>query len=103
MFGHGFTTQVLLPSAVGQPAPLARTITPPAHGVAHHVIVSNSLFAAIPIAIGVGLLVRRTIRPALMASFAWAALVWWLGEASGCCSPALHRRSPEPRGRYSTP
>jgi hypothetical protein len=83
MFGHGFITRVLLPSAAGQPAPLARSITWSAHLVAEHLVGWNALFATIQVAIGVGLLLRRTVRPALVASFVWAALVWWLAEGFG--------------------
>ena len=30
-----------------------------------------------------GLLFRRTARPALVVSFAWAFVVWWFGEGFG--------------------
>ena len=83
MFGHDFVTEVLLPSAAGQPVPLARSITWSAELVAHHLVVFNVWFAAIQVAIGVGLLARRTVRPALVASFVWVALVWSLGEGFG--------------------
>ena len=32
---------------------------------------------------GSGLLYRRTVKPALIASFGWALVVWWFGEAFG--------------------
>ncbi len=35
------------------------------------------------VAIGLGLLYRRTTKPALAVSFAWAFIVWWFGEAFG--------------------
>jgi hypothetical protein len=83
MFGHRFITEVLLPSAAGQPAPVAHSIAWSAHLVAHHLVVWNGLFAAAQITVGVGLLRRRTVRTALVASFVWAGLVWWLGEGFG--------------------
>ncbi|MGO9954613.1 MAG: hypothetical protein ACLP50_01295, partial [Solirubrobacteraceae bacterium] len=33
--------------------------------------------------IGVGLLVRRTVKPALLVSFAWAVNIWLTGEGLG--------------------
>lgn len=43
----------------------------------------NTLFAVTQIAIGLGLLHRRTVRPALAASIGWSIVVWWFGEALG--------------------
>ena len=41
------------------------------------------VFAGIQILIGVGLLVRETVKPALVLSFVWALGVWGLGEGFG--------------------
>jgi len=41
------------------------------------------VFAGVQILIGVGLLVRQTVKPALVLSFAWALGVWGLGEGFG--------------------
>ena len=35
------------------------------------------------VAIGVGLLYRPLVKPALFASFGWVLVVWWFGEAFG--------------------
>ena len=43
----------------------------------------NTLFALMQVAIGLGLLYRRTVKPALVLSFGWALIVWWFGEAFG--------------------
>ena len=43
----------------------------------------NTFFALIQVAIGVGLLFRRTVRPALAVSFFWAFGVWFFGEGLG--------------------
>ena len=45
--------------------------------------VYNTLFALVQVAIGLGLLYRRTVKPALAVSFVWALVVWWFGEAFG--------------------
>ena len=42
------------------------------------------MFAALAeTSIGIGLLVRRTIKPALLLSFAWALNIWFTGEGLG--------------------
>ena len=53
------------------------------------------IFGLIQLALGVGILHRRTARWALAASVGWALLVWYLGEGLGdlsrrWCQPA-HR------------
>jgi hypothetical protein len=54
---------------------------------AAHPFAWNLLFAAIQVLIGVGLVVPRTVRFALVASIAWALGVWWMGEGlSGLAS-----------------
>jgi len=44
---------------------------------------ANSIFASLQILLGVGLLVRETVRVALAASVVWALAVWLFGEAAG--------------------
>jgi hypothetical protein len=66
---------------VSGPVNFAVTLT------AAHPFAWNLLFAAIQVLIGVGLLVPRTARLALIASIAWALGVWYLGEGlSGLAS-----------------
>ena len=44
----------------------------------------NTLAAEIQCAIGLGLILsRKTVKPALVASFGWALTVWWFGEGFG--------------------
>jgi len=43
----------------------------------------NTLFALTQVAIGLGLLYRPAVRPALVLGIAWALAVWWFGEAFG--------------------
>jgi hypothetical protein len=83
MFGSGFVTHSILPNAVGQPAPLAWSITTLAHFVLPDVGVWNFLFGSLQILIGVGLLFRRTVKPAIVVMVAWAFFVWWFGEGFG--------------------
>lgn len=83
MFGRGFVTQVLLPMAQGQPAPVAWSITTVAHLVAPDAGVWNFLFATVQLAIGVGLLLPRQRRRALAVMLVWVVAVWWLGEGFG--------------------
>jgi spore coat protein A len=48
-----------------------------------HLAVWNTFFALTQLAIGLGLVYRRTVSMALTGSLAWAAVVWWFGEAFG--------------------
>jgi len=82
MYSKGFISTLTAMTA-GQPAWLASSITWSAHQAQHNLAVGNTLFALIQLAIGFGLLYRRTVRPALAVSFAWALVVWWFGEAFG--------------------
>ena len=83
MFGSGFTTTYLLNNAHGQPDVVRWIITDVGHFVGPHVAVWNTFFALIQVAIGLGLLFRRTVRPALVVSFIWAFGVWFFGEGLG--------------------
>jgi hypothetical protein len=83
MFGRGFVTNILLPNAQGQPAPLAWSITTLSHFVSPDVGVWNFLFGSVQLLIGVGLLCRRTVKPAIVVMAVWAFGVWWFGEGFG--------------------
>ena len=83
MFGPDFANQVILPTAQGQPDLVSNAITHMAHLIALQPILTNTVFAALQILIGVGLLFRETVRPALVLSFVWALGVWALGEGFG--------------------
>ncbi len=83
MFGRGFVTGMLLPTAAGNPGPVAGSITAMARFLGPHIAAWNALFAITQLAIGAGLLVRRTVRPALAVSFVWSLLVWWFAEGLG--------------------
>lgn len=84
MYSHAFVAEVLEPSAAGQPGFIAKPILAFAHFYGHDQALWNTLAAEIQCAIGFGLIVsRRTVRPALSASFFWAFIVWWFGEGFG--------------------
>ncbi len=83
---NGFLATVLQYNTMGKPNPVtdfihfAVTFT---YGTAEHQMVFNSLAALVQLAIGVGLLLRRSERPALVASCCWAVIPWVVGEALG--------------------
>jgi hypothetical protein len=83
MFGKTFITGVLLPNATGQPGIIGAPITWIAHLIEPHVAVFNGFAAALQILIGFGLLYRRTVKPALLASMLWAIGIWFTGEGLG--------------------
>lgn len=83
MFTRAFSQTVLAGVAVGQPRMLGVPILWFAHLVGSHPARWNIAFAVIQIAIGIGLLIPRTVRPALIASLVWAGGVWSFGEGFG--------------------
>ena len=82
MFGQGFVG-LLQANASGQPFVVGDLITHLANFVSPDIAVWNVFFALIQVAIGLGLLFRRTVRPALALSFVWVAGVWFFGEGMG--------------------
>ncbi len=82
MYSRGFTSQIMGLTA-GQPGWVAGSVNWGARLAGHNLTVYNTLFALTQVAIGFGLLHRRTVKPALAASFAWVLVVWWFGEAFG--------------------
>jgi hypothetical protein len=82
MYSKGFLRMLLL-NAQGQPGWVTDSITWAVRIANGDLVLFNTLFALIQVAIGFGLLYRRTVKPALAVSFAWALFVWGLGEAFG--------------------
>src|SRR4051812_21901559 len=80
MFTSGFATGVIAPSGQGQPGFVAAPVHWFSTVIAAHPAAWNAPFAATQLLLGAGLLVRRTARPALAASIAWALGVWYFGE-----------------------
>ena len=83
MFGDQFVPRYLTANATGQPAPIGWLITQAAHFISPDTAAFNALFATLQLAIGLGLLFGRTVRPALAVSFGWVLGVWFFGEGMG--------------------
>ncbi len=69
--------------AQGNPAWIAHTIRWNASDVYHHPILADTVFAGIQFLIALGIVWRRTCRPALVLSIVWSLGVWWFGEGLG--------------------
>jgi hypothetical protein len=82
MYSKGFI-QMLTSMTPGQPGWVASSVNWAAHTASHNLTIYNTLFALVQCAIGLGLLYRPSVRPALALSFAWVLIVWWFGEAFG--------------------
>ena len=83
MFSRGFATQVIAPAIKGQPGWVGAPMTWSLHALEHHGLLLNAACATVQTLIGLGLLFRRTVKPALVASIGWAIGVWWFGEGFG--------------------
>jgi len=82
MYGKGFI-QLLQGLTAGQPHWVASSVNWGATTLQSQQTLFNTLFALVQVAIGIGLLYRPTVKPALVLSFGWALVVWWFGEAFG--------------------
>jgi hypothetical protein len=82
MYGPGFVKS-FTGMAPAQPHWLATQLLWGASTMQRHQVLCNTLCALIQIAIGLGILHRRAVKPALVVSFVWALVVWWLGEGLG--------------------
>jgi hypothetical protein len=82
MFSQGFP-RMLAAAAPRDPAVAARPIAWDAAFIAHHLLVFNGIFAALQVALGLGIAWPPTVRVALASSVAWSIGVWWLGEGLG--------------------
>jgi hypothetical protein len=83
MFTKGLATGIMEPTAQGNPAPIAASITWMSHLIAHHPALDNAAFATIQLAIAAGLFYRPMVKAALATSVAWAVGVWWFAEGFG--------------------
>ncbi|NEN05951.1 hypothetical protein G3T36_08695 [Diaminobutyricibacter tongyongensis] len=83
MFTPAFATQVLAAAANGNPGWLASPIRWASGIVEHEPVLINTGFAALQLAIGLGIAWRRSVKPALAVSIVWSLLVWWFGEGLG--------------------
>lgn len=83
MFSPDFVANFLAMNAMDQPHLLGALISGTARFLLPHAAAWNALFAAIQLAIGAGILWRKTLRVALAASFVWTLGVWVVGEGLG--------------------
>jgi hypothetical protein len=82
MYGKGFT-QGLAALEAGQPHWLASSIHLATRVYQSPATLFNTLAALIQVFIGLGFLYRRAVKPAIVASLAWALGVWGFGEGFG--------------------
>lgn len=83
MYSQGFISEVVEPMTVMQPAWAKESILWAAHIAGGDLAFWNTGFALVQCLIGIGLLYRPTVKPALAVSFAWVLVVWWFGEGFG--------------------
>ncbi len=82
MYSRGFI-DMLTQMISGQPPWLESSMHWASHLAAGNLTLFNTLFGLTQVAIGLGLLFRSTVKPALAVSFVWTLIVWWFGEAFG--------------------
>jgi hypothetical protein len=83
MFGRSFVTQIIEPTAAGNPYIVSHSITWSAHIMVAHITTYNAIFATAQLLLALGIFYRPTLKPALAASIVWALFVWWFGEGLG--------------------
>ncbi len=83
MFGPFFVTQSIEPASAGDPALVVSSTTWASDVMLRHIGVYNAVFASIQLLIALGILWRRSVKPALAVSVVWALFVWWFGESLG--------------------
>jgi hypothetical protein len=83
MFTTAFARQVLAPAGQDQPGWVAGPVDFFAHLIAAHPASLNTAFVLIQLALGIGFLVPRLVRSAILGSLAWSAALWWLSEGLG--------------------
>ena len=83
LFKPSFVSDLISPMAAGQPWLIGSTISHMANFLSHEATMWVAVFGLVEIAIGVGLLFRRSVKPALVASFIWGAGIYLFGEGFG--------------------
>lgn len=82
MYGKGFI-QMLTGMTAGQPGWVSSSVNWGATAMQGDQVLFNTLAGLAQVAIGLGILYRRTTKPAIALSIAWVLVVWWFGEAFG--------------------
>lgn len=83
MFTADFAKQVVAPAGQGQPIWVAAPGDFFAGIIAAHPAPLNTGFALVQFALGIGFLLPRLVRPAIVGSLAWSAGIWWFSEGLG--------------------
>ncbi len=83
MYTTTFPNAFIKAAGEGSPSWISAPNSWAASLMASHIGLWNTLFALTQLAIGAGLLFRRSRKPALALSIVWALAVWWLGEGLG--------------------
>jgi F0F1-type ATP synthase assembly protein I len=84
MYTHAIVTEVFGPAAEKQWSIVGGPMKTIDSFYGRDLTLWNTLAAEIQCAIGLGLVLsRRTVKLALLLSFAWAPVVWWFGEGFG--------------------
>jgi hypothetical protein len=83
LFKPAFVDTVIRPMAIGQPTVVGSTINHMANFLSHEATMWVAVFGLIEIAIGAAMLSRRTVKPALVASFIWGGSIYLFGEGFG--------------------
>ena len=83
MFTADFAQQVLAPSGQDQPVWVSAPTDFFARLIAGHPAPLNIVFALVQLALGIGFLIPRLVRPTIVGSVAWAAGIWWFAEGLG--------------------
>jgi len=84
MYTHGLINEVFGEAMEHQPSWIAASMKTIDDFYGRDLTLWNTLAAQIQLAIGLGLILsRKTVKPALIASFGWALAVWWFGEGFG--------------------
>ncbi len=84
MYTHGIVTEVFGPAAEKQWSIVGGPMKTFDSFYGRDLTLWNTLAAEIQVAIGLGLILsRKYVKPALLASFGWALIVWWFGEGFG--------------------
>jgi hypothetical protein len=83
LFKPAFVSTVIRPMATGQPALIGSTMSHMANFLSHEATMWVAVFGLVEIGIGIGVLFRRTLKPALVASFIWGIGIYVFGEGLG--------------------
>jgi hypothetical protein len=83
MFSKDFATQILAPTAEGNPDWIAASIRWSAAIVEANPVLTNAAFATLQLTIGLAIAWRRSLKAGLVVSIIWSLLVWWFGEGLG--------------------